>query len=188
MVRGEGQKGRGEVRREEEERERTKRKVKEERDKSKVKCAEKRRAENKENIKQKGAEERGERNCQREERRRRRQRVYFLAHCWELFFTFYLAVRLVWPKIRVDFFLPCTWASEKLSHGWQSIIFFSYTWVFSNAGPQFAVKLCFFYLGVPFQAKLEAIILLPCLWAFHIKPAKFTKSYGFALVIFTILG
>ena len=100
---------------------------------------------NKENIKQKGAEERGERNCQREERRRRRQRVYFLAHCWELFFTFYLAVRLVWPKIRVDFFLPCTWASEKLSHGWQSIIFFSSTWVFSNVGPQFAVKLCFFF-------------------------------------------
>ena len=71
--------------------------------------------------------------------------MFFLAHCWELFFTFYLAVRLVWPKIRVDYFLPCTWASEKLSHGWQSIIFFSYTWVFSNVGPQFAVKLCFFF-------------------------------------------
>lgn len=79
--------------------------------------------------------------------------MFFLAHCWELFFTFYLAVRLVWPKIRVDFFLPCTWASEKLSHGWQSIIFFSYTWVFSNVGPQFAVKLCFFLLGRPISGK-----------------------------------
>ena len=79
--------------------------------------------------------------------------MYFLAHCWELFFTFYLAVRLVWPKIRVDFFLPCTWASEKLSHGWQSIIFFSSTWVFSNVGPQFAVKLCFFLLGRPISGK-----------------------------------
>ena len=40
--------------------------------------------------------------------------MYFLAHCWELFFPFYLAVRLVWPKIRIDFFLPFTWASEKI--------------------------------------------------------------------------
>ena len=107
--------------------------------------------------------------------------MYFLAHCWELFFTFYLAVRLVWPKIRVDFFLPCTWASEKLPHGWQSIIFFFYTWVFSNVGPQFAVKFCVFgfYLGVPFSGKTgshDFVCFFHAFGPFIFKPAKFIKN------------
>ena len=111
--------------------------------------------------------------------------MYFLAHCWECFFPFYLAVRLVWPKIRIDFFLPFNWASEKIGP-WLAVHYLFSLILGSSAMSAHSLRSNFVF---PFTwashllAKLEVIILLPCPWAFHFKPATFTKSYGYALVL-----
>ena len=101
--------------------------------------------------------------------------MYFLAHCWEFFFPFYLAVRLVWPKIRIDFFLPFTWASEKIGP-WLAVHYLFSLILGSSAMSAHSLRSNFVF---PFTwashllAKLEVIILLPCPWAFHFKPATF---------------
>ena len=77
--------------------------------------------------------------------------MYFLAHCWEFFFPFYLAVRLVWPKIRIDFFLPFTWASEK-NGPWLAVHYlFSLIILGSSAMSAHSCGqiLCFLLLGPP---------------------------------------
>ena len=101
--------------------------------------------------------------------------MYFLAHCWEFFFPFYLAVRLVWPKIRIDFFLPFNWASEK-NGPWLAVHYLFTLILGSSAMSAHSLRSNFVF---PFTwashllAKLEVIILLPCPWAFHFKPATF---------------
>ena len=185
MVRGEGKKGRGrgEVRREEEERERTKRKRKEERDKSKV-CREEKSREERKTQTKRGRGKRREKLPEGREETEEEESVFF-GPLLGFFFPFYLAVRLVWPKIRIDFFLPFTWASEKIGP-WLAVHYPFSLILGSSAMSAHSLRSNFVF---PFTwashllAKLEVIILLPCPWAFHFKPATFTKSYGYALVL-----
>ena len=182
MVRGEGKKGRGrgEVRREEEEKERTKRKRKEERDKSKV-CREEKSREERKTQTKRGRGKRREKLAEGREETEGEESV-FLAHCWNSFSPF------TWQS-----FYPLIGPQKKLAHGWQSINLFSLI-LGSSVMSAHSLRSNFVF---PFTwashllAKLEVIILLPCPWAFHFKPATFTKSYGYAgyaLVLFTILG
>ena len=166
------------MRREEEERERTKRKRKEERDKSKV-CREEQRR--KKNSNKKG-QRKEERETSRGKRGDRGGRECIFWPIVGIFSPFYLAVRLVWPKIRIDFFLPFTWASEKIGP-WLAVHYFFSLILGSSAMSAHSLRSNFVF---PFTwashllEKLEVIILLPCPWAFHFKPATFTKSYGYA--------
>ena len=103
--------------------------------------------------------------------------MYFLAHCE---FS---------PKLGLIFSYLLLGPEKKLANGWQSTIFSLI--LGSSATSAHSVRSNFvfpFTWASHFLAKLEVIILLPCSWAFHFKPAKFTKSYGYALVLFTILG
>lgn len=180
------------MRREEEEKERTKRKRKEERDKSKV-CREEKSREERKTQTKRGRGKRREKLAEGREETEEEESVFF-GPLLGFFSPFYLAVRLVWPKIRIDFFLPFTWASEKIGP-WLAVHYLFSLILGSSAMSAHSCGqiLCFLLLGPPicwqnwkslfcFHALGPSILSLQ-----H----SFTKSYGsagYALVLFTILG
>ena len=191
-VNGQRRRKKGEREGRSEKRRRGKRKNKEKKERGKRQEQSVQRREERKTQTKRGRGKRREKLAEGREETEEEESVFF-SPLLGILFPLYLAVRLVWPKIRIDFFLPFNWASEKIGP-WLAVHYLFSLILGSSAMSAHSLRSNFVF---PFTwashllAKLEVIILLPCPWAFHFKPATFTKSYGYAgyaLVLFTILG
>ena len=178
--------GRSEKRRREEE-ERTKRKRKEERDKSKV-CREEKSKEERKTQTKRGRGKRREKLAEGREETEEEESVFF-GPLLGIIFPLLLGSEFS-PKLGLIFSYLLLGPQKKLANGWQSMIFFLLYLGLQQRRPIVCGQiLCFLLLGPPiFWQNWNSLFCFHALGPSILSLQKFTKSYGYALVLFTILG